>query len=188
MKRVGTAGIVLGVLGLIAAVIFGVVSVTKVVDGAQGFADSAMTVRGSGQVSLDGGQDYSFFAGGTSAMQCEVTQPDGASAPVRPPGSSIEYETRGVAWRKVFELTASQSGSYTVSCTANDPVVAVPGSGAGLLGSAFGIVGAVLLGGAAMVVLVVGLVLRIVGGGKAKRGAAQPGRHQPGPPPPYGTT
>ena len=186
MKTVGTVGIVLGLIALVVAIVLGVMSFGRMLDSAKPFAESS-AIRGSGEVTLTEGTDYSFFASGTSPMQCEVTQPDGASAPVRPPMPSANYEFNSVAWRKVFELSASQTGAYAVSCSADDPVIAVPGEGVGLVGNTFGLVGSVLLGFAGAILLVVGIVVRVLGSGKAKRASAPQPWQQPGPPPPYQT-
>jgi hypothetical protein len=178
------AGAIL-VLGCGGAVVWFVVAIIGLVDAPNDFA--RFDVPGSAVVALDDGDwmIYHEYPGANSSSyrippSVDVTGPTGRPVSVRPVSGSYTYDIGGHDGVAIYEFTANDAGSYTIDAqTVGEPLgrgadgiaIGRPMFGASQLGSILGSMG---LGGAALVIGLIVLIVTIVRRGNARRARRPP--------------
>lgn len=184
----GRAGIIVAVVFLAVAAVVFIPSVVFVARTAINEIVQAptMEVPGTRSFALTSGDYVIFDPGGPGAIgvsDVSVTAPDGSSLPVAQRSGSIETITRnGVGYTAAVGFRADGAGTYTItvhpsSGTAHQVLVthSLTSVARDVAGWALGIVFAVLLGIAGIVILIVSLVQR----GRARRAHPVPPTGRP---------
>jgi len=185
----GAAGAV-AVLGIVAAVVVFVQTISGLVDRVDGF--QRVSLPGNGTVTLDETGAYSVYhefdgaSGSTfTTLSVLITAPDGSEVPLDPYEANVTYswgDHEGIA---AYSFRIDEPGQYTVLAEGSEGDVAIGrGIGSGIVG---GIVGAFALGIGGS--LAGGIIAIVVG---VKRGRSRRSRQTygpqfgPGPPGPGG--
>ncbi|WP_296147422.1 hypothetical protein [uncultured Corynebacterium sp.] len=163
MKKFGIVLSVIGGIGLIVAILFGVFV------GGSGMKQVVDTPKieingGSGTANLMVKSEYRLFRrGDTSGLpECTITSPSGEEIETQTTASSITLGDGEEGWITNSKIVSEEEGDYSFSCD-RDVMVAkkedIDKIGSGLLGVFGGIFG----GMAAAFVLFVGVILGLVG-------------------------
>lgn len=171
MRKWGKILAIVGAIMLVVCVVVGVILAVTGIGRAAGTADKGTTFTGSTSVTLEAGQKVQLYAPDDAATpMCEVTPADKVGdAPVQ----SSEVTSGGVTWESFDGFTATEAGSYQITCDGTTQVLAAPPvSIGGIFAGVGGILLGVLGGGLGLLMLIVGLVLFFIGRGKAKQAGA----------------
>ena len=163
MKKFGIAMAVIGGIGLIAAILLGVLvgggGMKQVVD-----TPKTEINGGSGTANLMVKTEYRLFRrGDTSGLPgCTITSPSGEKIETQTTASSITLGDGEEGWITNSKIVTEEEGEYSFSCD-RDVMVAkkedIDKIGSGLLGVLGGIFGGI----AAFFLFVVGIVLALIG-------------------------
>lgn len=163
MKKFGIALSVIGGIGLVAAILFGVFV------GGGGMKQVADTPKieingGSGTANLMVKSEYRLFRRGDASglPECTITSPSGEKIETQTTATSVTLGEGDDAWVTHNKIVTEEEGDYSFSCD-RDVMLAkkedIDKIGSGLLGLFGGIFG----GMAAAFVLLVGVILALVG-------------------------
>jgi len=180
MTRAGKWLTAVGAVILVAGVVGGVLIAVNGFRSVLAFGDEEIKVNGPGNSithHFDAGEKIALYTYGANGVyvgptpKCDVTGP----APLKPGSSVVNSVTVNQRSRISFaSFVVEQSGQYRFTCDQSGVTIAPPLSSVGILGGVGGIFLAVFAGIIGVVLLLVGIVLWVVGRGRARSAPVGP--------------
>lgn len=170
MKRWGQGltwtGLAITVVGIIAAIVTGVIGFGNAVPS----EDRMTTIVSSGTVTAEADEDlYLYVPDGAAPAVCTVYPPGQAEVhPIENP-INTNFTHEGAQYQSNGGFTTTEAGTYELTCSNPEVLVAPSVSGGAIAGGVLGVVGGSMAAVVGGLILIIGIILWIVGAKRMKK-------------------
>lgn len=152
---------------LVLSIIGGIIMTFAGASSLSGFDDEAIRVNGATSQHFEAGSEWQMYIPENSGYtSCTIS---GATPVSKGPNQTSTYTFDGQTYKSIDGFTVKETGTYSITCSQPDVIIAPPVSVGGVFSTVGGILIAVLGGllGAGLTLL--GIILWVVGNKKARQ-------------------